>query len=330
MTDTPLAPLKGEIAVVEYSEAFREPWESFVAQSSQGTLFHTRAFLAYHPAERFHDTSLLFFKKEKLLAVMPATLVLKDLARTLVSHAGASFGGLVTLRDISLREQEALVAALMAHGREQKCSAIELTLPPSFYSASDDHSLAYAYYRAGFRYQRRELTQAVQLNTPREKNYSAEFQRKLRRAQTLGVAVKESEDFAGFYEILQRNLAERHGAQPTHALAELVDLRQRLPARVRLFTAHVEERMIAGILLFVCNVQAALAFYIGQRYEDQHYRAINLLAHEVMNWCELEGLAYFDFGTSTINMEPNWGLIDFREAAGARGFWRDRLRLELT
>ncbi len=330
MADTPLAPLKGGIEVVRYSETYREQWEDFIAHSKQGTLFHTRAFLAYHPPERFQDASLLFFKKKKLLAVWPAALVQKEAARALISHPGASLGGLVTSPKLSLHEHDALVAALVQHGRERNCGTIELTLPPFCYHASVEHNLEYAYYRAGFRYARRELTQAVRLDAQRTHNYSAEFQRKIRRAQSFGVVAKESEDVAGFYEILLHNLAERHGAQPTHTLAELYDLRQRLPERVRLFAAYRAERMIAGFLIFVCNAQAALAFYIGQRYEDQKYRAINLLTHEVMNWCAAAGLAYFDFGTSTINGEPNWGLIDFREAAGARGFWRDRLNLELV
>ncbi len=329
MANTPLAPLKGGIAVVKYSEAFHEQWESFVAQSSQGTLFHTRAFLAYHPPERWQDASLLFFKKEKLLAVLPAAFVQKDAQRVLVSHPGASFGGFVTAAQLSLPEQEELISILVQHARDQNCTALELALPPFFYQKQTDQTFEYALWRAGFRYQRRELTQAVRLDAQREQNYSAEFQRKIRRAQTLGVVVNESEDFAGFYEILQRNLAERHGAQPAHALAELLDLRERLPERIRLFAAYVKEKMIAGYLLFRCNAQAALAFYIAQRYEDQHYRAINLLAHEVMNWCEREGLAYFDFGTSTRNGAPNHGLIDFREAAGARGFWRETVRLTL-
>jgi hypothetical protein len=329
MADTPLAPLKGGIAVAKYSEQYCAQWEAFVAQSQQGTLFHTRAFLAYHPAERFHDASLLFFKKEKLLAVFPAAFVEKDSARALVSHPGASFGGFVAAQPLSLREREELAASLVQHAREHDCSAIELTLPPLCYQPYAEQSLDYALWRAGFRDQRRELTQAVRLDARREQNYSAEFQRKIRRGQTLGVVVRESEDLQSFYEILRRNLAARHGARPTHTLEELLDLRQRLPQRIRLFAAYAQEKMIAGYLLFVCNAQAALAFYIGQLYEAQHYRAVNLLAHETMNWCEREGLAYFDFGTSTINAEPNWGLVDFREAAGARGFWRERLRLVL-
>lgn len=329
MAETPLAPLAGGLVVRKYDEAFREPWDSFVAQSFQGTLFHTRAFLAYHPSSRFEDTSLLFFKKEKLLAILPAVFVQREDARVLVSHPGASFGGFVT-SSLNLREQGHVLLALQHFAREHYCAAIELALPPICYQQTDDQSFAYALYHAGFRVQRRELTQAVRLLPQREQNCSAEFQRKIRRAQMLGVVVQESDDLAGFHSILLRNLAERHGAQPAHTLEELLELRRRLPECVRLFAAFVEEKMIAGYLVFVCNKQTALAFYIAQWYETQHYRAINLLAHEVMNWCEREGLAYFDFGTSTINAEPNWGLIDFREAAGARGFWRERWRLEIS
>ncbi|MEK7729875.1 MAG: hypothetical protein AAB354_15820, partial [candidate division KSB1 bacterium] len=176
MTDTPLAPLKGGISVVKYSEAYRAQWEEFVAHSAQGTLFHTRAFLAYHPAERFHDASLLFFKKEKLLAVLPAASVQKDSTRTLASHPGASLGGFVTATTLSLHEHEELLAGLVQHARAHTCSALELTLPPLFYQQQADQTFEYALWRAGFRSHRRELTQAVRLDEGREQNYSAEFQ----------------------------------------------------------------------------------------------------------------------------------------------------------
>ncbi len=329
MADTPRTPFHGGIAVVRYSETFRAQWENFVAHSNQGTLFHTRAFLAYHPHERFKDASLLFFKKKKLLAVLPAALVQKDSALTFISHPGASFGGFVAAPNLSLHDQEALVTTLIHYCRAQNFSALELSLPPLFYHAQSDANWEYTYYRAGFRFQRRELTQAVRLDSSREQRYDAEFQRQARRAQKLGVVIQTGEKLADFYEILQRHLTEKHGANPTHSLTELLDLQQRLPGRINLFAACVEARMIAGFIVFLCNARVAMTFYIGQRYEDQHYRAINLLTHEAMNWCERKGFTYLDFGTSTINLEPNWGLIKFREAAGARGFWRDRLRLEL-
>ncbi|NUM75606.1 GNAT family N-acetyltransferase, partial [candidate division KSB1 bacterium] len=125
------------------------------------------------------------------------------------------------------------------------------------------------------------------------------------------------------------NLQDKHKTSPVHTLKELFDLKQRLPERVRLFAAYVQDKMIGGILLFICNAQAALAFYISQLAEYQQYRPVNLLCYETAQWCAEQELAYFDFGTSTLRGEINWGLVDFRQAAGAQAAFRDRMRLDL-
>ena len=320
-----------EIGIARYSERDRQRWDDFVEQSQQGTLFHTRAFLAYHPPARFTDASLLFFKKGNLIAVLPAEAGVVEGQKVLRSHPGASFAGLATM-PLALRDATHLVDALQQFCRREGYAAIELNPPPACYFSCADNVLEFACYRAGFRYARRECTQAVCLpDNPSgvTERFHPEFQRKIRRAQRLGVRVQETDDLAGFYEILSDNLARKHAATPVHTLAELLDLRERLPGRIRLLAGYVAGRMIAGYLLFVCNRRVALAFYISLLYEYQHFRAINLLAQEAMLRCGREGLAYFDFGSSTISGEPNWGLVDFRESAGACGFWRDRLRVDL-
>ena len=63
--------------VKEYDKQYKEQWEQFVPTSNNGTIFHTRKFLSYHPPERFKDNSLLFFDKEKFIAVFTAADVIK-------------------------------------------------------------------------------------------------------------------------------------------------------------------------------------------------------------------------------------------------------------
>jgi lipid II:glycine glycyltransferase (peptidoglycan interpeptide bridge formation enzyme) len=87
--------------------------------------------------------------------------------------------------------------------------------------------------------------------------------------------------------------------------------------------------MIAGMVIFVCNPRVALAFYLSHLQAWQNYRPMNLLYHEAICWCMRQGFEYLDFGTVTLKSQPNWGLVRFKEEAGARGFLRERVRVEL-
>jgi hypothetical protein len=319
------------LRVVSFASNDAGLWDHFVWQSNNGTLFHTRAFLAYHPSQRFNDDSLFFFKEGKLLAVLPAATRVGDTSRILRSHPGASFGSFVTNADLALRDAERVVTHFLAYCHERGYAGAEVTLPPQIYLARPSNYLDFILYQHGFRYRKREVSSVVPLDVPAERVlelFSPESRRAVRRGQKLGVQIKESDDFATFYEILKKNLRLRHNVQPAHSLDELLQLRQRFPERVRLFAAFAENEMIAGIVIFVCNPRVALAFYISHREAFQRYRGVNLLFFEVFQWCLKQELRFLDFGIFTVNMQPNWGLGRFKESFGAQGVFRDTMMLE--
>lgn len=319
------------LRVVTFAPNDAATWDDFVWQSNNGTLFHTRAFLSYHPAQRFNDDSLLFFKEGKLLTLLPAAVRNGEASRILRSHPGASFGSFVSGSDLSLRDAERVVTHFLAYCRERGYAGAEITLPPQIYLARPSNYLDFILYQHGFRYRKREVSSVVPLDVPVDRVlelFSPESRRAVRRAQKLGVRIEESHDFAGFYGILQNNLRLRHNVQPAHSLEELLQLRQKFPARIRLFAAFAENEMIAGIVIFVCNPRVALAFYISHREAFQRYRGVNLLFYEVFQWCIRQELRFLDFGIFTVNMQPNWGLGRFKESFGAQGVFRDTMLLE--
>lgn len=319
------------LRIVPFTLSDAELWDNFTWQSNNGTLFHTRAFLAYHPTQRFNDDSLLFFKEGKLLALLPAATRTGDTSRILRSHPGASFGNFVTNADLALRDAERLVTHFLAYCHEHGYAGAEITLPPQIYLTRPSNYLDFILYQHGFRYRKREVSSVVPLDVPADRVlelFTPESRRAVRRAQKLGVQIKESDDLATFYELLQKNLRLRHHVQPAHSLEELLQLRQMFPERIRLFAAFAENTMIAGIVIFVCNPRVALAFYISHREAFQRYRGVNLLFYEVFQWCIGQGLRFLDFGIFTVNMQPNWGLGRFKESFGAQGVFRDTMLLE--
>jgi lipid II:glycine glycyltransferase (peptidoglycan interpeptide bridge formation enzyme) len=126
--------------------------------------------------------------------------------------------------------------------------------------------------------------------------------------------------------MLKAHMKLRHNVQPTHSLEELLELRAIFPQRIRLFVARLEIEMIAGMVIFVCNRRAALAFYyVSHREGFQLYHGFNLLVYEVVRWCSEQGFRFLDLGTFTINMQPNWGLASFKESFGTQGVFRDTM-----
>jgi hypothetical protein len=314
------------LKIIPYSAEWRERWEQFVWGSNNGTLFHTRRFLRYHPAHRFKDHSLLFLENEKILAVMPGAEKRTEDGRSLISHPGASFGGLVVPNTINLRAAFQLVNSLLDYCSFAGIEAIDLTASPIFYSEKINHYIDFALMKNGFAYRKREVSSFVTLDFAADAvlpNFKDEAGRAVRRAQKLGVQVRQSSDTAGFYEILKRNLKLRHNVQPAHSLKELNHLCELFPQSIRLYGAYLDDKLIAGVVMFNCNKLVTLAFYVSHDEAYQKYRAVNLLFFEIIRVSIEQRFRYLDFGIFTVDMQPNWGLARFKENFGSKGIFRD-------
>ena len=80
-----------KITIRQYEAADREAWDAFVNASKTPMFMFNRGFMEYH-ADRFEDASLLFFKDDALVAVLPASRHGDELR----SHGGLTYGGLLS------------------------------------------------------------------------------------------------------------------------------------------------------------------------------------------------------------------------------------------
>lgn len=320
------------IEIMKYEADMRNKWEYFVSHSDNGTIFQLRKFLEYHDAGRFEDASFFFTRKGKMYAVFPAALIESDGERILYSHPGASYGGFVIGEKIGLEDTHEMVGLLLEYAAEQKCSRIIITQTPSYYFKKYSSYVDFALHSHNFRHRKRELSSVLTLNQPEEtifRYFPENLKRAVRKAQRSGLRVIRSSDVAAYYEILNNNLSMRHNVKPTHTLPELKRLVKLFPDKIRLYAARHEDEMAGGIISFSCNSLVNLAFYIAHNHEMQKYRPVDLLIWELIRESLNQNCTYLDFGTFTLNMEPNWGLCRFKEKFGARGVFRDTFELSL-
>ncbi len=305
-------------------------WDNFVSSANNGTLFHTRRFLNYHHEGRFNDHSLEFYKKGKLVGVFPAALIETGNKRQLVSHPGASVGSFVVPEDLAFADALEMVEQLVDYSKRENLDGIKLTQTPTIYSKRLSHYIDFALQKNGFLYSKREISSILFLEKSIDENLSkfkSTHRTAARKAEKSGVVVKETDDFASFYEILKKNLSIRHDVKPTHSLDELLHLKELFPDKINLFGAYIEEKMVAGVINFIATENVVLAFYISHNEDFQEVRPINLLFYKIFEWAIQKKYNVFDFGIFTVNEEPNMGLARFKENFGASGQFRDTMEI---
>ncbi len=320
------------ISVRAFSESDTSIWESFVHSANNGTIFHERKFLGYHPPGRFVDHSLILEKKGKVKALFPAAEVVSNGLRSMISHQGSSYGGIIAQQDLSFQESYDFVEAIVDHAKNTGFHRIQMTLPPAIYQQRVSNYLDFSLIKHGFTYKKRDVSSMLTIEPSPEKNlerFSGTHRTAVRKAVKQGVTTRESEDWSDFYALLKENLEIRHNVQPTHTLDELLKLKQLYPDEIRLFGAYWEGELIAGVVNFSVNRDVVLAFYISHKEAYQHLRAVNLLFYEIITWCHKNDYRFLDFGIFTVNMEPNFGLGRFKENFGASGVFRDTFELNL-
>ena len=308
-------------------------WDQFVSSGNNGTLFHLRKFLNYHPKDRFQDHSILIEKKQNLFSVLPAAELIVDGKRILVSHPGSTVGSFVVPENLSIADAMSMSEALVTYVKENNFLGIRITLPPTLYQRRLSNYMDFSFFKQGFTYSKRDVTSILFLEDSLDKNLAkikSSHLRAVRNAQEKGINVRQSNDFDSFYHILEQNQKNRHGVSPTHTLPELKNIHALLPDRENLFAAFVKDVMVAGVVNFVVNDHVVLAFYISHDEAYQEFRAVNLLFYSIFDWAIQQGFRIYDFGTFTVNEEPNMGLGRFKENFGASGIFRDTIELKLS
>ncbi|MDI6839526.1 MAG: GNAT family N-acetyltransferase [bacterium] len=313
--------------VLRFKENERKKWEEFVETSENGTIFHLRKFIDYHPKGKFVDHSLIFSKKGNPIALFPAVIK----GDKLISHPGASYGGFVMKEGIGIRESSQIVETLLNYSKKQGIKRIEITQTPLIYYKLPCNYIDFALMKQGFKYKKRELTAVVTIEHENTiiSTFKPEARTAVRKAEKLEVKVHESTDFVTFYKILKKNLSMRHGVTPTHTVSELKLLHSIFTKRIKLFSAFIGQKMIAGIVIFIANQRVMLAFYISHIEDCQQYRPVNILIYKLLEWGKTNKYKYLDLGTFTLNMEPDWGLGKFKENFRARGIFRDTFYINL-
>ena len=320
------------ITVRKYRKSDLKEWDEFVENSNNGTIFHLRKFLSYHPDDRFIDNSLIFEKKEKIISIFPSVLKEKESKISLISHPGASMGSCVVPKNFAFSDALELTEQLVSYASKNGIDRLQITLPPIIYDKRLSQYLDFAYQKSGFTYQKREVTSILFLESTIEKSlekFKSNHRTAVRKAEKSGIQIRQSEDFTSFFSILEKNLSIRHNVKPAHTLEEMLQLKKLFPEKIKLFGAFYKEEMIAGVVNFIVSTRVVLAFYISHMEKYQELRPINLLFYQIFKWAIQNHLQIFDFGIFTINENPNMGLARFKENFGASGVFRDTIELNL-
>ena len=293
-----------------YNDMYCDAWDKFVlTESCNGTFEQTRNFLSYHPAGRFKDNSLIFFKGQTIMAVMPAHVVEESGRKLLLSHEGSTFGGIVLGRGFKkITDIESVLGELTDYAQENGFAEIELKMTGNLYAHEPVEVLDYFLQQYGF-FDTKELGFYIHLEGISSscilESFSASRRRDLRKAWKNELSFRElgnEEEIGQFYGILEANM-RKFSKRPAHTLEELLDFkRARLSDIAFFYGVFHENRMVAGGMAF--NFGEGEVFHVQYLASDQG--RLELFPNEFIYYSMIvnaleKGYSNISFGTSTLD-----------------------------
>lgn len=313
--------------VEKYTDKMEEKWDKFVEKNAfNGTFLQSRNFLNYHPKDRFQDASIIIYYKNtsEIMAVVPAAQVYEKGKKIFYSHPGSTFGGIVFNKQFyNLKCVEIALDRLEEFCKSEGYNEIILKQSGQIFSIKNNDLLEYFLFNKRYRHNS-EISFVIDFQNYEEdilSNFTSSRRRDYKYGAKSGLNFKElftREEIVEFYELLCENL-QKFGAKPVHSKEELLDFKfSRLRDNVRFFGTYLEERIVAGAMVFLFGDRVFHTQYLAASQKDLNLFPNNYNDAHLIMVAKEERYPYFSFGISTEEQGKvlNKSLAEFKEGFG--------------
>ncbi|KAA5824053.1 GNAT family N-acetyltransferase [Algibacter amylolyticus] len=308
--------------IEKYKKEFYEEWNNFLMLSKNSTFLFHRDYMEYH-SDRFEDYSLLIYKDNKLIALLPANI--KN--NVLTSHEGLSYGGLLLPDKIPFSLVLEALETVLEYLSIKKIEKLIIKQVPKIYHQKLANELEYLLFILEAKLFRRDLSMTIKLDEV--KAYSKLRNREIKKAIKHGLVFKETTNFKEFWtKILVPNLKTTFGVLPVHNLTEISSLNKSFPDNIRQFNVFDKGELLAGCTIFETGKVAHLQYIATNKLIKKG--ALDFLIDRLITDVYKEKL-YFDFGISNENQGKNinLGLLNWKQSFGASGIVHDFYEIQV-
>lgn len=306
-----------------YNPSLAAEWDRVVDECRNATFLHLRGYMDYH-ADRFEDMSLIARDdRGRIIALLPAN----RRGDVLQSHGGLTYGGWLMTPRADMPAMMSVWDRMTGLLREHGIRELIYKPVPHIYHKSPAEEDLYALWRAGGQLDSVLISSVIDMSNILGFDMSA--RRKVRRTADAGVKAGLSDDWKGYWQVLEDRLRRAHNTRPVHSLAEMELLHNRFPENIKLYTAVQNELIVSGVVMYITDTTMHCQ-YIASSDLGLKINALPLLFEHILSEAD-PGIRYFDFGTSNEDggLVLNEGLIRQKASFGARAIAFPSYKIEI-
>lgn len=222
---------------------------------------------------------------------------------------------------------DAAMARLAARGARR----VEILPAPMAHDPQRFSLQTYLLRTRGFRVSQCDLNQSLDIDArPLAERMSYGNVKRLRKCQREGL-LAAALPLAALPQVYQTLTANRHakGHAMSMSLEALQAMAAQFPQALHLFGCQAGAEQAAAALCLRLSPAVMYVFYWGDRPGYAQLSPVVALAEAIYAHCQAQGIAQLDVGTSTVDTEPNFGLLQFKRGLGFSESLKLRMTLEL-
>ena len=310
------------LTVKKYESQDKDTWDNFITNSKNGYFIFNRDYMEYH-SDRFQDFSLMFFKENKLVAVIPANIENDEVT----SHGGLTFGGIISNKKMTTSTMLKIFQKMKEYLKLQGVKELIYKPIPHIYHTIPAEEDLYALFLNKAKLIRRDVSSTI--NMEDKLPFNRNMKRKIRKSRKIGFKIQKSHDYEEFMKIEEKRLNEKYGVNPTHTGKEIKLLASNFPNNIKLFTAENQGEIHGGIIVFEDKYIAHGQYQAST--DEGLYLNCNDLILDYLIGDYYKDKKYFDFGISNEKdgLYLNEGLLRYKSQFGAHAVVHDFYKLEI-
>jgi len=287
--------------------------ENRCAEQTLGNLFHSAAFHQLHA-----DGEGLFFEWAVAGQVQASVHFTAVAPGHWKSPARGTFAGYAWREGLALESLLTFHDAVMARLAALGARKVDILTAPMAYDPQAFSLQTYLLRSRGFQVSRCDLNQSLVVDgRPLVERMSYGNVKRLRKCEREGLVARALPMGAlpAVVDTLAANRAAK-GHTLSMTLAGLQQMVNTFPGAVQLFGCQAGGEQAAAALCLRLSADVLYVFYWGDRPGYAQLSPVVALADAIHAHCRADGATQMDVGTSTIDTDPNFGLLQFKRGLG--------------
>jgi hypothetical protein len=236
-----------------------------------------------------------------------------------VSPIRGTFGGISAQEGIDFSLLEEFIS-LVIHALTKDSFKIKIKLQPFSHNEALCSNCFNIFSRLKFSIVSNDLNYSLRVDEEEFLNkISYGNQKKLKQCLRDGFFASKlnARRFEEAYEVIRSN-RESKGYPMTMDQSDFLEMVKVFPDDIHCFAVFnpSDQSMIASSICISINSDILYVFYWGDLPSSDSYSPITLLSSYIYDFAKENTYQIIDVGTSTINVEPNYGLINFKRNLG--------------